>query len=174
LGARAVITAPHALVNALAPEEARQALMRCCGSTRWVAAMLARRPFASDGALYAAADDVWRSLAPADFLEAFAHHPRIGDRSGGALTAATSAWSAEEQARAAAGPAETAAALRALNDAYAARFGHIFIICATGKSAEEILAALRARLPNDPETELGIAAAEQGQITRLRLEKLAR
>jgi OHCU decarboxylase len=153
-------------VNQLAPEEARQALARCCGSSRWVAAMLSRRPFLTTAALYAAAEEVWGTLARTDLLEAFASHPRIGDR-------ATSAWSAEEQARAAAGGAETTASLRALNDAYAARFGYIFIICATGKSADEVLAALRARLENDAETELKVAAAEQALITRLRLEKLA-
>jgi 2-oxo-4-hydroxy-4-carboxy-5-ureidoimidazoline decarboxylase len=170
-----VSTTPHEAVNALGPEEARQALARCCGSSRWVAAMLARRPFADDAALYAAAHDVWRALGPDDILEAFAHHPRIGEAGTGARTAATRAWSAEEQARAAAGLAEdAAAALRALNDAYAARFGYIFIICATGKSADEILGALRARLANDPATELGVAATEQARITRLRLEKLAR
>jgi OHCU decarboxylase len=157
-------------VNGLAPEEARQALARCCGSSRWVAAMLARRPFPSTAALHAAADEVWRGLGRTDVLEAFASHPRIGE-------GATSAWSAEEQARAAASTAaapQTAATLRALNDAYAARFGYIFIICATGKSADEVLAALRARLANDPDTELGVAATEQAHITRLRLEKLAR
>jgi len=158
---------PHALVNALAPAEAREALARCCGSSRWVAGMLARRPFASTDALHAAADEVWRALSPADLLEAFACHPRIGQRP-------TSAWSAEEQARAAAGGTDAAAALRDLNEAYFARFGYIFIICATGKSADEILAALRARLPNDPATELTVAAAEQARITRLRLEKLTR
>src|SRR4051794_9215372 len=158
---------PHAVVNALPPDEAQQALARCCGSSRWVAAMLARRPFAADDALYAAAADIWRALGPADFLEAFTHHPRIGDAATTA-PAATSAWSAEEQAAAAGGPAATAAALRALNEAYAARFGYIFIICATGKSAGEILAALRARLANDPDTELRAAAAEQARITRLR------
>jgi OHCU decarboxylase len=162
----------HAVVNALAPEEARQALERCCGSARWVAGMLARRPFPSTAALHAAADDVWRSLGPTDFLEAFAHHPKIGEKKAGA--APTSAWSAEEQSRAAAAPADTAAALAALNQTYAARFGYIFIICATGRAADEIVAALRARLGNDPDTELAIAAAEQARITHLRLEKLAR
>jgi 2-oxo-4-hydroxy-4-carboxy-5-ureidoimidazoline decarboxylase len=163
---------PHAVVNALPPEDARQALERCCGAARWVAGMLARRPFASGAALHAAADEVWRSLGPADFVEAFSHHPKIGEKKIGA--APTSAWSAEEQSRAAAAPADTAAALGALNQAYAARFGYIFIICATGRSADEIVAALRARLGNDPDTELAVAAAEQARITHLRLEKLAR
>jgi 2-oxo-4-hydroxy-4-carboxy-5-ureidoimidazoline decarboxylase len=166
---------PHAVVNALPPEEARDALARCCGSARWVAGMLARLPFPSTAALHAAADDVWRSLGAADFLEAFAHHPKIGERTAAKTGAApTSTWSAEEQSRAAAAPADTAAMLAALNQAYAARFGYIFIICATGRSADEIVGALRARLGNDPDAELSIAAAEQARITHLRLEKLAR
>jgi len=169
--------APHAVLNALAPEAAGQALESCCGARRWVAGMLAQRPFASSAALYSAAAQVWQTMERADILEAFAHHPRIGEsaaRAGAAATATGRAWSTEEQARAAAAPQDQAAELRALNQEYAARFGFIFIICATGKSAGEILAALRARLAHDPEMELSIAAAEQAQITRLRLEKLAR
>jgi 2-oxo-4-hydroxy-4-carboxy-5-ureidoimidazoline decarboxylase len=173
--------APHAVLNALPPKAAHQALESCCGARRWVTGMLARRPFASSAALYTAAAEVWQTMERADVLEAFAHHPRIGERgthigagAGAAGTATGRAWSAEEQARAAAAPDDQAAALGALNQAYAARFGFIFIICATGKSAAEILAALRARLAHSPEAELPIAAAEQAQITRLRLEKLAR
>jgi len=165
-----VSAAPHALLNALSPDEARAALARCCGSGRWVAGMLARRPFASPEDLHAAADDAWRALGRDDFLEAFAAHPRIGETSG---EKAGGTWSADEQARAAGRSADDAAALRALNQAYAERFGYIFIICATGKTAPEILAALRARLPNDGESELAVAAAEQAKITRIRLERLA-
>jgi 2-oxo-4-hydroxy-4-carboxy-5-ureidoimidazoline decarboxylase len=172
---------PHARLNALSPEEAQQALRRCCGSSRWVAAMVDRRPFSSTAALHDAADRVWRTLERADFLEAFAHHPPIGSGSGsgGGAPRETAdgvarAWSAEEQARVAEAGADVATALRALNQAYAVRFGYIFIVCATGKSAEQMLALLRARIENDPETELGVAAAEQAKITRLRLEKLAR
>jgi len=168
--------APHARLNAMAPGDARQTLLACCGSARWVAGMLARRPFASTDALYAAAAEIWRGLSPGDFLEAFTHHPRIGERAAadGPATATSRAWSADEQARAAAAPDDAAAELGALNQQYLARFGYIFIVCATGKSAAEILAALRARLRNDPDVELGVAAGEQAQITRLRLEKLAR
>jgi OHCU decarboxylase len=161
---------PHAVVNALPPDDAREALARCCGSARWVAGMLGRRPFASNEALHAAADEVWQGLGPADFLEAFAAHPKIGEKK----TSATSAWSAQEQARASDASTDAASALRALNETYDQRFGHIFIICATGKTAGEILTALRARLSNDPDTELAVAAAEQARITHLRLEKLAR
>lgn len=161
--------APHALLNALSAEEARRALEACCAAKRWVDGMLAARPFASSAALHQAADAVWAGLGPPDFLEAFAHHPAIGAR-----PEALSAWSAQEQARAAEGVAALSTELRALNEAYAARFGYTFIICATGKSAPEILALLRARLRNDDAAELQVAAAEQAAITHLRLEKLAR
>jgi 2-oxo-4-hydroxy-4-carboxy-5-ureidoimidazoline decarboxylase len=160
---------PHAWLNALPAEEARRALARCCGARRWVDGMLAARPFASPAALHQAADAVWAALGPPDFLEAFAHHPAIGARAD-----AISAWSSEEQARAAEGAAAAAAELRELNEAYAARFGYTFIICATGKAAPEILAQLRARLGNDAGAELRAAAAEQASITHLRLEKLSR
>ena len=160
----------HALLNGLAPDEAARALARCCGSSRWVAAMLAARPFASEAALHRTADDAWAGLGAADFLEAFSHHPAIGARA-----APMSAWSAEEQSRAAASTATaTTDALHTLNEAYAARFGYTFIVCATCKTADEILALLRDRLDHDDATELAIAAAEQARITHLRLEKLAR
>ncbi len=167
---------PSAFLNALSTEAAREALHSCCGSARWVAGMLARRPFTSVDQLHAAAAEVWSGLGPADFLEAFAHHPRIGERADAAraATATSRAWSADEQARAASAADAETAELHALNQAYAARFGYIFIICASGKSAVEILAALRARLLHDPERELDVAAAEQAKITRLRLDKLAR
>jgi 2-oxo-4-hydroxy-4-carboxy-5-ureidoimidazoline decarboxylase len=171
----AAARAPHAWLNGLAPDQARQALARCCGSTAWVEGMLARRPFADEGQLYAAAAAVWRTLARADFLEAFSQHPPIGARdTAGDASGATRDWAAEEQGRVADAGRDVVAALGAANRAYAARFGYIFIVCATGKSADEMLALLRARLGNDPETELGVAAAEQAKITRLRLEKLSR
>jgi len=164
------VTSPAVVLNGLSSEAARDALARCCGSRRWVEAMLAARPFASSEALHALADRSWLGLERADFLEAFAQHPAIGAR-----PEALDAWSSEEQARASgAGDAYGTTQLRALNEAYAARFGYTFIVCATGKSAGEILAALRARLDNDATTELAVAAAEQARITHLRLEKLAR
>jgi 2-oxo-4-hydroxy-4-carboxy-5-ureidoimidazoline decarboxylase len=160
---------PHAWLNALPAAEARQALERCCAARRWVDGMLAARPFASAAAMHQAADAVWAALGPPDFLEAFAQHPPIGARA-----EAMGGWASEEQARAAEGGASVTAELRALNQAYAARFGYTFIICATGKTAPEILAQLRARLGHDRDAELRAAAAEQASITRLRLEKLAR
>ena len=162
-----------AAFNALCDADTRAALLRCCGSRRWADAMLARRPFASMADLLAAADAVWAGLDRADWLEAFAAHPRIGDLGGlRKKFAATAHWSAGEQAGVA-GAAE--AVLRDLADGnrrYEERFGHIFIVCATGKTAAEMLRLLRARLPNEPAAELAVAAAEQAKITRLRLEKL--
>ena len=158
---------PQAVLNPLPADEARVALARCCGSSRWVDGMLARRPWTSDAALYADAGSIWSGLARTDLLEAFASHPRIGGQ-------AADAWSRQEQAAASAADAETRRALADANDRYVARFGYIFIVCATGKTASEMLGLLQARLDNDPARELEIAAAEQARITRLRLEKLGR
>lgn len=166
---------PHTLLNALSEREARAALERCCGAARWVALMLARRPYGDREALFAAAEECYKQLGPSDYLEAFSHHPRIG----GDLAAlrarftTTASWSSDEQAGASGASDETLEALRGGNLQYEARFGHIFIVCASGKSAAEMLELLRARLGNSPERELAIAAEEQLAITRLRLDKLA-
>jgi 2-oxo-4-hydroxy-4-carboxy-5-ureidoimidazoline decarboxylase len=165
---------PHEVLNGLAPEAARAALTRCCGAGRWTVAMLARRPFASTPALHEAAAEQWQRLERADLLEAFAQHPRIGASVEDlrARFASTSAWASDEQAGVQAAGTAVLEALRTANAAYERRFGFIFIVCASGKSAGEMLALLEARLPNPPELELGVAAAEQAKITRLRLEKL--
>jgi 2-oxo-4-hydroxy-4-carboxy-5-ureidoimidazoline decarboxylase len=154
-----------AALNALPVDEAHAALARCCGSTRWAAAMVARRPFSSPEDLFAAADTIWAGLERADYLEAFSHHPAIG-------AARASGLAAREQAQVAHAGAATLQALEALNRAYRDRFGFVFLVCATGRSADEMLALLRARIDNPAEIELRIAAAEQAKITRLRLEKL--
>jgi 2-oxo-4-hydroxy-4-carboxy-5-ureidoimidazoline decarboxylase len=136
--------------------------------------MLTRRPYHSVAALYAAAQAVWDGLERADYLEAFSHHPQIGGDIAQlrARFAATSSWASQEQAGVASAAEGTLEALRAGNLAYAERFGHIFIVCATGKTAEEMLALLQARLGNEPDQELKIATGEQAKITRIRLEKL--
>ena len=151
-------------LNALSPAAAKGELERCCGSERWAAAMTGRRPYGTTDELYRSAEDMWWSLEAADWLEAFSHHPRIGERATG--------WAKEEQAGV--GPASRSAmeAIAALNREYEQRFNHVFLICATGKCADEMLSEVRRRLTNDPAPELRIAAAEQAQITRLRLEKL--
>jgi allantoicase len=173
-------------LNALPAEQASSELLACCGSTAWAARMAAARPFADAAALAATADQVWDALAPDDWLEAFAAHPRIGERAGGAGAApgappggaspATpgASWSSAEQAGVGEADPEVLAALAEGNRAYERRFGHVFLIFASGRKASELLAALQERLDNDPEAELRVAAGEQRKITRLRLQKLLR
>ena len=145
--------------------EAGTLLAGCCGSARWVDAMLARRPFGSMTALVESADSIWRGLSEADWLEAFRHHPKIGDRSAQGIAK-------QEQSGTASAPAAISLELAEANREYEARFGYIFIICAAGKSAESMLESLRNRLRNDPPTEIRTAAEEQLKITQLRLEGL--
>jgi 2-oxo-4-hydroxy-4-carboxy-5-ureidoimidazoline decarboxylase len=153
--------------------EAAALLHACCGATRWVVAMLARRPYGTIRPLLSAADDVWATLGPADWREAFAHHPRLGEApSAEKQTARAREWSAGEQARVREAEDEVRAALAAANADYEARFGFICIICATGLDAREILALTEERLLNAPADEIRVAAEEQRKITRLRLLKL--
>ena len=153
-------------LNAAPYGVARAWLAACCGAARWLDAVLAARPFRSVAALHEAAERSWRGLERADVLEAMSHHPRIGD------AARASATEAGEQAGAARAGDDVKARLAEGNRAYEARFGHIYLVCASGKSGAELLAILHARLANDPETELRVAAGEQEKITRLRLERL--
>ncbi len=165
---------PHVVLNGLDDREAQERLRRACGAERWVTNMLARRPFASTAALLDAAEGIWQGLGAEDQLEAFQHHPQIGeDLAELARRFAGSAdLAAAEQAGVQAADPLTLLALGDANRAYRERFGFIFIICATGKTAAEMLTALRARLDNDRATELSIAATEQARITRLRLQGL--
>jgi 2-oxo-4-hydroxy-4-carboxy-5-ureidoimidazoline decarboxylase len=161
-------------VNAWTDAEACESFCRCCGSARWAFEMAQRRPFESDEALFAAAERLWWELPPSDWLEAFASHPKIGAREAPRPEhAATARWSAGEQSGTERAGANVLEDLAELNRLYEARFGFIFIVCATGKSAEEMLAILKQRLSHCPEDEIKLAAAEQAKITRLRLEKLA-
>jgi len=166
---------PHALLNEWPIAEVRTALARCCGSSRWVEAMLERRPFASAAALARLALDTWNALERADYLEAFSHHPEIGANAVELRKrfAQTASWSEAEQSGVADAAEPTLDALASENARYRARFGYGFIVRAAGKSAAEMLSLLRARLENDPDAELRVAAAEHAQITQLRLEKLS-
>ena len=159
---------PHPVLNGLPAPAARAALTRCCGSGRWVAGMMGRRPWASATALYADAEAVWAELGHDDFLEAFGHHPRIG----APADQTDEAWARQEQARVGDADGETRRSLVGANERYLARFGYIFIVCATGKTADEMLALLQARLACAPHDEIAVAAGEQKKITRLRLGKL--
>jgi allantoicase len=159
--------------NRLPRQRAVRALLDCCGSKKWAEQMAARRPFAGEVELFEAADNIWSALAREDWLEAFQHHPPIGEMRARARQSATAnRWSSNEQSSAQKAAPEVLEALAVQNGAYAEKFGYVFLICATGKSSEEILNVLRRRLPNDPDTELRIAKEEQRKITRLRLEKL--
>jgi len=163
---------PIGKLNRLSAEEARAALLACCGSTRWASEVAALRPFWDVGQLLNIGGRVWRELGREDWLEAFRAHPKIGESKPQRETGAEAErWSEGEQARAREAPDETLAALSEANREYEGRFGFIFIVCAAGKSAEEMLALLRERLGNDPETELRVAAGEQWRITELRLRK---
>lgn len=152
----------------------RAALARCAGPRAYVEGMVARRPFQSWAALVRESDSVWQTLGRQDVLEATAHHPPIGsDREAlRARFAATAAWSEAEQRGASGASDEVLERLAKANAQYAERFGYTFIVCATGKTAAEMLALLCARLGNDPELEWTVAREELRKITLLRLEKL--
>lgn len=160
-------------LNALSEHEARDALTHCCGAARWVSAMLARRPFADEAAVAVAAAESYKLLKDEDWLEAFRHHPKIGDIANlRKKFAATAHLASQEQAGVAAASEATLARFAALNDEYERRHGFIFIVCATGKSAGEMLALLEDRIVNGPAIELRKAVEEQKKITALRLEKI--
>jgi 2-oxo-4-hydroxy-4-carboxy-5-ureidoimidazoline decarboxylase len=169
------MTEPYRVLNALSPRAARMALGRACGSQRWVDGMMGRLPFASAGLMWQAVDEEWARLGKDDYLEAFAQHPKIGEDVDQLRSKfrSTETFSREEQSGVIDADEKTLLALRDGNLAYEKRFGHIFIVCATGKSAREMLALLNERIDNDAEVELAVAAAEQLQITKLRLQKLA-
>jgi 2-oxo-4-hydroxy-4-carboxy-5-ureidoimidazoline decarboxylase len=187
-------------LNHLDAASAERELLRCCGSTRWARQMTAARPFADPETMIRVSDQIWSSLDRGDWLEAFGSHPRIGnqtaapaamprglprgisDRSRRGWGPGASAekvdkeprenWSANEQAGIENAPDNVLDKLAARNRDYEARFGYIFIVCATGKSADEMLSMLERRLTNEECRELGIAAEEQRKITNLRIAKL--
>lgn len=160
-------------LNASSEKTAFDELLRCCGASKWALRVMSARPFADTKSLFAASERALAGLEPIDWREAFSHHPQIGDiESLREKFAATSDWAQSEQRGTSAAPEVVLRALAEGNRDYAAKFGFIFIICATGKSAGEMWAALQNRLSNDAETELKNAAEEQKKITRLRLHKL--
>jgi len=160
-------------LNSLPPNAAEAELLKCCGSKHWAQRMVAARPFTDLSQLIESGDRIWWSLTPADWLEAFHSHPKIGEKQAAAAVAREAQqWSEAEQAGVREAAPETTAALAELNETYEKKFGYIFIVCATGKNSEEMLRILRERLPHDKDEELRIAAAEQAKITELRLRKL--
>lgn len=162
-----------ARLNELAPADAERELLTCCGSREWARRMASGRPYADAADLMEHADGVWRALDEAHWREAFRAHPRIGETKAEAgQTDREKAWSSGEQAGMDAAAAQTQQALAEGNRRYEARFGYIYIVCATGKSADEMLDLLTKRLSNDPAAEIFVAAEEQRKITRIRLSKL--
>jgi len=160
-------------LNNLCSEQAISELLRCCGSTRWAKQMVERRPFTGMPDLLAAAEDIWNDLASYDWIEAFAHHPRIGDiESLRKKNSSTRQWAEGEQAGVQQASEETLKELAEGNRAYEKKFGFIFVVYATGKSAAAMLSNLQERWNNDLATELKIAAGEQNKIIRQRLQKL--
>jgi allantoicase len=159
--------------NRMSDAELASLLVACCGSSRWVAGMLARRPFEDLEDLLMASDEVAETMEAHDWLEAFRHHPRIGESAADATVSETAAlWSEGEQAAASESSDDVQRRIVEGNKEYEKRFGYIFIIRAAGRSADEVLAALTERLSNEGDAELAIAAREQMQITNLRLVKL--
>lgn len=159
--------------NGLPPDEASKELLKCCGSTRWAETMVQNRPYENFDELICTANEVWWSLDQSDWLEAFRSHPKIGEKKAAeSLSKQSQQWSGQEQAGVSDANQETIDSLARLNHEYEAKFGFIFIVCATGKSAAEMLAVLRDRMPNEIDAELLIAADEQAKITELRLKKL--
>lgn len=159
--------------NSLSEKETKAELTRCCGSSLWVSEMMKACPIDSLDDAFKKSKYVNGMLKKEDWLEAFSHHPRIGDIDNlRKRFASTASWSANEQGSLSYADEKTLHELKQLNDEYFEKFGFIFIICASGKSASEMLDALKARLPNDADTEIKNAAKEQSKITELRLEKL--
>jgi 2-oxo-4-hydroxy-4-carboxy-5-ureidoimidazoline decarboxylase len=158
--------------NGLPHEEAAREILPCCGSRTWAASMASKRPIQDGALLIATSDGIWRGLGELDWFEAFRSHPRIGESHAERdAPAQSSAWSAQEQQKAATADEAVKMALKWGNREYQQKFGRIFIVCATGKSASEILEILRRRLHNDEATELQQTVEEQRQIMHIRLRK---
>jgi OHCU decarboxylase len=150
---------------------ALDAMIACCGARRWSSAMVALRPIGSVADLSDAADRIWATMNEADWMEAFACHPRIGERKAAHATAKSAAWSKQEQSSAATAAEDVLAEIAKGNGRYEDLYGFTYIVCATGKTAEEMLAILKGRLASNRETELREAAEQQRQITQIRLGK---
>ncbi len=160
-------------LNRLRREEAVAELLKCCGSQKWTASMVDARPFQSEQHVFDSAEQIFKGLAQRDWLEAFRHHPKIGGQKAAVeVSADAQRWSEQEQARSADAGAQVRAGLERANAQYESRFGYFFIVCASSKSAEEMLAILKSRMANQPEKELEAAAGEQAKITQLRLKRM--
>jgi 2-oxo-4-hydroxy-4-carboxy-5-ureidoimidazoline decarboxylase len=168
------MTTPNPILthwNSLDAESAAREILPCCGSHAWAEFLAAHRPFAEPAQLFAASDRIWAALPQPAWREAFDSHPRIGQQHARSATAQSLSWSSAEQSAAMSDEDAAKLALAEGNRQYEEKFGRIFIVCASGKSAAEILAILNARLNNTPAAELLEAAEQQRQITQLRLRR---
>ena len=160
-------------LNTLDTAKQCEILLSCCGTVAWARCVSGKLPAEDLVDLLETAEECWLACSRDDWKEAFAAHPEIGNIENlNRKFGNTAAWAAEEQSSAGKASAQTIAALAEANSLYREKFGYIFIVCATGKSAEEMLGLLHTRLHNDPDVEIDIAADEQWRITKLRLEKL--
>lgn len=161
-------------LNSCTRQQLEEEFTKCCGSSRWVEKMLGKRPFKDQEHLFFESEAIWfNECTEKDWLEAFTHHPKIGDlKSLEKKFATTKGWASNEQSGVAKANQQTMQELADLNQRYENKFGYIFIVCATGKSADEMLAILKSRINNSTEEELKIAMTEQNKITRIRLEKM--
>ena len=160
-------------LNALSSEDVKEQFLSCCGSVNWAERMAKERPFASQEELLTCAEKIWWSLKRADWLAAFRSHPKIGEQKAAEkVSIASQTWSQQEQSSLSVAALHTRQELAHLNQEYEQKFGYIYIVCATGKSSEEMLSILKRRMDNAPAEELRVAAAEQAKITELRLKKL--
>ena len=158
--------------NQLRSEEAQAEIFKCCGSTNWAIKLTDNRPFTTIDDLRITSDTIWSACSVDDFLEAFSHHPKIGDKNSLQKKFSTKEWASNEQSGVNEASDTILNELANRNEEYEKKFGFIFIVCATGKSASEMLELLNKRLPNTPDTEIKIAAREQNKITHLRINKL--
>ena len=160
-------------LNRASLDKAESALLSCCGSRRWAQKVAEERPFADIPVLLKRAEEIWQNLAPQDWVEAFTAHPKIGAKKAVRETTAQSAqWSKNEQSGMQSATDSEQSELEKLNRLYEEKFGYIFIVCATGKSAGEMLQICRQRLDNAADAEISVAADEQRKITEIRLKKL--
>lgn len=160
-------------LNDALPEIAEADFLGCCGSRRWARKMVEARPFENVAALLNQAERIWQNLETNDWLEAFAAHPKIGAKKAVSHQSAQSAqWSHSEQSGTKTASDSVRDELAEANRLYEEKFGYIFIVCATGKSAEEMLELCRLRLSNNSDAEIRFAADEQQKITEIRLKKL--
>jgi 2-oxo-4-hydroxy-4-carboxy-5-ureidoimidazoline decarboxylase len=167
-----VINAVLAKWNDLPETAAIAEILPCCGSTRWAHELAQARPFVDEAALFSFSDSIWLRLSADAWDEAFRSHPRIGEHKAPvAATPQSAIWSDKEQSGVGGSDEETLFRLARGNRIYEERFGRVFLVCATGKSAAQMLEILKRRLENDPQTELRETAEQQRQITQIRLRK---